>query len=492
MLEKSSEIVVGFSPRFWFSLVGLVFLFAGTFLYYTNNQNEQVNLGINDLRVGGSKSSISSKLNIRRNRARVREYYNTNSDLNRKYQEPLLFSPIDNYSNNIKQLENSSNYKFYKVLPNDTFSSIIEKITTIAEERKSLLKHLLALPKEQLRLVNGEEIKYIFSKEGFLDEIIKELSGGRVLKITRLVPGDFTSIIEHQPCGDFRRKVQGTITSSFAAALSNMDVPFSLVDDFVDLLSDRVEFNKDLQEGDAFTLIFNEKRSVDGKLISIGPILAAAIESKGNFYAAIRAERDNKDSSLKEGIKNRGYYYNERGELLGDFFLRYPVQFTRISSVFTNARFHPILHKFRAHNGVDFAAPSGTPVRAVGAGKVEFAGFTKEGGYTVKIKHNERYSSAYLHLSKIATTVKKNSSINKGSVLGYVGQTGLATGPHLHFSIYDKDKYVDPLKTKFSYEPPKEVSIPKQTLAAIVNSLRAEHQMVYMAADRVNKNENNG
>jgi murein DD-endopeptidase MepM/ murein hydrolase activator NlpD len=146
------------------------------------------------------------------------------------------------------------------------------------------------------------------------------------------------------------------------------------------------------------------------------------------------------------GADGKARYFDAKGKLLGDTFLRYPVKFSRVSSSFSDARLHPVLKRRIPHNGVDFAAPVGTPVRASADGTVTFVGRKGPSGIMIKVKHNARYRTAYLHLSRIAKGIKRGTRVSRGQVIGAVGATGRVTGPHLHYSFYDRGKYVDPMK----------------------------------------------
>jgi murein DD-endopeptidase MepM/ murein hydrolase activator NlpD len=243
-----------------------------------------------------------------------------------------------------------------------------------------------------------------------------------------------------------------------------------VVDDFVDLFSNRVDFRKDLQSGDTFTVWFEEKRLDDGRVLSTGTIKAASISLQGTMYAVVR------DIAADGTVR----YFDEKGQMPTKSFLRYPVQFTRISSVFTHARFHPVLKISRPHNGVDFAAPIGTPVRTVGDGTVLFAGWNKSGGNMIKIAHDSRYTTEYMHLSKIATHVKKGSRVSRGSVIGALGNTGLSSGPHLHFGLFDKGQYVDPMKAKIIQSTP-DAKAPK-AVYALIAEMKRTHESIAVAA----------
>ena len=233
----------------------------------------------------------------------------------------------------------------------------------------------------------------------------------------------------------------GTISrsqSSFAMAARAVGMEYDIVDDLVDVFSDRINFRRDFRLGDSFSVVYDEKRLADGTITESGPVLAAVIEVGGKAFYAIR----------HVGSDGQARYFDREGKHIANTFLRYPVKFSRISSRFNKARFHPILKRYRPHNGVDFAAPTGTPVRSVADGVITFAGWKGPAGKMIKIKHTHRYSTAYLHLSRIDKGIRKGARVKRGERIGAVGTTGRSTGPHLHYSFYDRGRYVDPMKIK--------------------------------------------
>ena len=285
----------------------------------------------------------------------------------------------------------------------------------------------------------------------------------------------FARVVDDLPT-EQTRVISGTIYSNFISAAQNAGLPLSLVDDFVDLLGDRVDFRKDLQPGDVFAIILRQKQYSDGAWGEAMDIAAASIINNGKLKAVVRY-RSNSGTIQS---------YNENGEPLGSYFLKYPLQFSRISSVFSDSRMHPVLGFARPHNGVDFAAPIGTPVRTIGEGKVEKAGFFGESGYMVKISHSSRWSTAYLHLSKIAPNVKAGATVARGQLIGAVGITGLSTGPHLHFSLYDNGKYVDPMSTKLpNVLNAKDLASPKIIQASLDTMKNRMQSVAYAANGRV-------
>jgi murein DD-endopeptidase MepM/ murein hydrolase activator NlpD len=229
------------------------------------------------------------------------------------------------------------------------------------------------------------------------------------------------------------RAVGGRIQSSLYGAAKKSGVPVRLLDDLADMNWD-MDLSSDLRPGDVFKVIFEEIQH-EGRTIGHGKILAAEIVNRGKTYTLF-------------SIIGKGGTSGTGSDSASRQFLRYPLKFSRISSVFTTGRFHPILKRSRPHLGVDFAAPAGTPVRSVAGGKVVYAG--RFGGYGnfVRIDHPGPYASAYAHLQGIAKGVKVGGSVTRGQIIGYVGSTGLATGPHLHFELYKDGNYVNPLTAK--------------------------------------------
>ena len=191
-----------------------------------------------------------------------------------------------------------------------------------------------------------------------------------------------------------------------------------------------------IQKNDKYKLIY-EDILVEGVSVGVGKIIAAWFEHSGeDFYAVYFV------------YNNREDYFDADGKNLRKLFLKSPLRFSRITSGFTNSRYHPILHIHRAHHGIDYAAPSGTPVHSVGDGTIIMAGYSGGGGNTVKIRHNSSYTTSYMHLSRFAKGLRKGKSVKQGDVIGYVGSTGLSTGPHLDYRIYKNNTAVNPLTLK--------------------------------------------
>jgi len=254
---------------------------------------------------------------------------------------------------------------------------------------------------------------------------------------------DITAQVERLPRIVETRTVNGVIESSLYSAATRRGVPDSVISAFVDIFGWEIDFSSDLHAGDTFRVVYEEKRDVSGRTDG-GRVEAAELNVGGKRWAAIFFEADD----------DGGGYYTPEGRSFGRSFLRYPLEFTRISSQFTSSRFHPILGINRPHLGVDFAAPMGTPVRAIGAGRVVYAGWKGGSGRYVRIDHGSGIESSYSHLQAIASEVRPGTRVQVGQRIGAVGASGLATGPHLHFALYRDGVYVNPMSAKLPASPP--------------------------------------
>ena len=254
--------------------------------------------------------------------------------------------------------------------------------------------------------------------------------------------------------------VSGQVESSFYAAVQKAGESPMLAVELGNLLGWEIDFVRDLRVGDTFSLLV-EKRYAKGEFKGYGDILAAEFTNRGKVIDAYRM--------VCEGGKVD--YYSSDGRNLRHAFLRSPVAFTRISSGYTSKRWHPILKKYRPHYAVDYAAPTGTPIYAIGSGTIKIAGTNRGNGKHIFISHANGYQSGYLHMSRFAKGMRRGKKVTQGQLIGYVGQTGLATGPHLCFRMKQWGKPVNPAKLKVAREkaiPEKE----REAFSALVARLR--------------------
>ncbi|UJP06018.1 MAG: M23 family metallopeptidase [Nitrosomonas sp.] len=236
----------------------------------------------------------------------------------------------------------------------------------------------------------------------------------------------------------------GTINRSLFAATDNAGIPNGIATQLAQILASEIDFHRDLRQGDHFTVVYETFSSSNGRRAKTGRVLAVEFINRGKSHQAIYF----KSSNGTEG------YYTPEGESLRKAFLLSPLDFTRVTSGFTNARFHPILKEWRAHRGIDYAAPTGTPVKATANGIVQFSGSQKGYGNLIILKHNGKYETAYGHLSRFATGLSKGKRVNQGDIIGYVGATGMATGPHLHYELRVDSIQRDPAKVILPTAPP--------------------------------------
>ena len=230
-----------------------------------------------------------------------------------------------------------------------------------------------------------------------------------------------------------RDSKSAVITTSLFDALLENNASIDLAIKLSKIFAWQIDFYR-LQKGDNFKVIYEEEY-VDTNMVGIGKILGAYFSHYGKDYYAIPFMQD----SVYQ-------FFDENGNSLRKQFLKTPIEFARISSRYTSKRLHPVLKVYRPHLGVDYAAPTGTPIKTVGDGVVEAATYTSGNGNYVKIRHNSVYTTQYLHMSRFGKGIKKGTKVKQGQVIGYVGSTGLASGPHCHYIFYVNGSPVDPLK----------------------------------------------
>lgn len=240
-----------------------------------------------------------------------------------------------------------------------------------------------------------------------------------------------------------RRTIGGVLKESLSETLGNAKIEGALASKISKIYAYSIDFMK-LKKGDRFAITFTERFINDTVYDGVEELEASFFEYKGKIIYAFPFAQ-NPDSDKIE-------YYDEDGKTLKNFFLKSPIKFSRISSRFSTSRFHPVQHRWKAHKGTDYAAPRGTPITATAGGVVEQSGFTAGNGNFVKVKHNGTYSTQYLHMSKIL--VRRGQRVSQGQVIGLVGSTGLATGPHVCYRFWKNGVQVDALRLKLATGEP--------------------------------------
>lgn len=253
-----------------------------------------------------------------------------------------------------------------------------------------------------------------------------------------------------------RKLITGVLKGSLSETLSNSGVDANLASQITKIYSWSIDFFK-LKKGDRFGIAFNERYINDSIYNGVSNIEGAFFEYKGKIMYAFPFVQNQASGKVD--------YYDEDGKTMKNLFLKSPIKFSRITSRFTMNRFHPVQHRWKAHKGTDYAAPTGTPIMTTATGVVEATGYTAGNGNFVKVKHNGTYSTQYLHMSKIL--VRRGQHVNQGDVIGRVGSTGLASGPHVCYRFWKNGVQVDALKLKLPTGTPMESRNKARFMSAI-------------------------
>ncbi|MBW7994976.1 MAG: peptidoglycan DD-metalloendopeptidase family protein [Candidatus Glassbacteria bacterium] len=285
------------------------------------------------------------------------------------------------------------------------------------------------------RVVIGRQLRFSF-EDSLLTQVVYEIDDDRTLLVTREDSANWQAEVEETEYVENERELSGTIESSLYQTVMDSYGNPELALKLSEIYAWQIDFHNEIRKGDTFKLVFEERIHPEKHTTKVGDILAALFVNDGKRIYGFRFM--NPDSSLD--------YFEPDGKSLRRKFLKSPFRYMpRISSRYNPRRFHPILKRYRPHLGVDYAAHKGTPVLALGDGKVVKRGWNGGFGHYVLIKHNGMFSTGYGHLSGYARGLKVGSRVQQGQVIGYVGSTGLSTGPHLDFRFYKDDKPVNPL-----------------------------------------------
>lgn len=290
-----------------------------------------------------------------------------------------------------------------------------------------------------MQLRAGKSVQAQTNGDGSLQWLRTTVVSGRNDPVKNIViarHGDDFKAVEETAAIQMRVEMRsGLINSSLFAATDGANIPDAITLQMVDMFSGNIDFTSDLRKGDRFNMVY-ETFWQNGDFVRTGRVLAGEFINKGNTYQSVWFQ--------EPGSKQGGGYYGFDGKSLKKAFLKYPLVFSRISSNFS-MRKHPILNQWRRHAGVDLAAATGTPIRASGDGVLDFVGVKGGYGNFIVIKHWNKYSTAYAHMSRFAAGMRRGSKVSQGDVIGYVGSTGWATGPHLHYEFRVNNVAVNPM-----------------------------------------------
>ncbi|MDO8708169.1 peptidoglycan DD-metalloendopeptidase family protein [Pseudomonas sp.] len=341
----------------------------------------------------------------------------------------------------VTEEKKTPNHREVIVSKGDTLSTLFEKVglpaTSVHEVMASDKQ-----AKQFSQLKRGQKLEFELTPDGQLSNLHSKLSDVESITLTKNDKGYTFNRITAKPTVR-SAYVHGVINSSLSQSAARAGLSHSLTMDMASVFGYDVDFAQDIRQGDEFDVIY-EQKVVNGKAVGNGPILSARFTNRGKTFTAVRYTNKQGNTS----------YYTAEGNSMRKAFIRSPVDFARISSGFSMGRRHPILNKIRAHKGIDYAAARGTPIKAAGDGRVLLAG--RQGGYgnVVIIQHGNSYKTLYGHMQGFAKNVRTGTSVKQGQVIGYIGTTGLSTGPHLHYEFQVNGRHVNPLSIKTAMADP--------------------------------------
>lgn len=344
-------------------------------------------------------------------------------------------------------LELTGKWREFKVKSGDSLAVLFKRADIQPKQLDEIMKSGDAT-KQLTKIFPGDIIRVLTREDNTNeDELLAlqyEIDHASYLQVERNKEGQLESRIEKHTLEKRSTHATGTIESSLFLAAAKAGISQNIIMELAGIFGWDIDFVLDIRKGDNFTVVYEEIFR-DGEKIANGEILSAEFINNGKTYQAVRYT--NPESKNSE-------YYTADGKSMRKAFLRSPVNFTRISSGFTVNRYHPILHKFRSHKGVDYAAKRGTPIVSAGDGKITFKG--KKGGYgrVIIVQHGTRYSTLYAHLNSYNKKLKVGSRVKQGQTVGYVGSSGLATGPHLHYEFRVAGVHRNPLTVKLPAAQP--------------------------------------
>lgn len=392
-----------------------------------------------------------------------------NSDTQQKREIQTLVINSEAVDSNPEEVET---WQQTELKSGDNLSRVFTRYSLSAADALAIAS---SAPKRVLNLQPGQIIKWQSSDSNNVTRMRIETSPLIAHVFERTIEGDYDYQLDEKVADRRPKFAHATIKSSLFLDGAKQDIPQSTLIELAGLFGWDIDFALDIRPDDEFSLIY-EELFLDGERIGFGNILIAQFINRGREITAIRYEDGKGDAQ----------YYDPSGHSMRKEFLRNPIDFARISSRFNLKRKHPVLNKFRAHRGTDYAARTGTPIKSTGDGKVIFAGRKGGFGNCVIVQHGSRYQTLYAHLSKFNRSARKGRRVKQGQVIGYVGSTGLATGPHLHFEFRVDGVHRDSLRIKL----PKSRSIAKDQKSAY--QAVADRMIEWLKSQRDNVRANDG
>ena len=329
----------------------------------------------------------------------------------------------------------------HKIKSGDSLSTIFSRLDLSKSDLHSIT-HANDLGKQFASVRPGKQLVFNTDSEGLLQQLIYNKNAIETLKASRSETGFNVELIS-KPVETKIVSSQATINSSLFLDGKDAGLSDKTIMQLANIFAWDIDFALSLRKGDQLTVVY-EKLFVDDKEFDTGNIISAEFINDGQTFTALRFEDD----------KGNASYYTPDGKSMRKAFLRTPVDFARISSPFNLKRKHPVLNRIRAHKGVDYAAKTGTRIKTTGDGKIIFRGLQRGYGRVVIVQHGQKYSSLYAHMSKFQSKQRVGSRVKQGQTIGYVGKSGLATGPHLHYEFRVNGVHRNPLTVKLPHAEP--------------------------------------
>lgn len=320
------------------------------------------------------------------------------------------------------QSEEDNEWRIVKTQQGDTLGAIFTRLHLSPQNLQKILKDnphgkLLTIIKP------NQQLQFLI-KNNELEKLIMPFTNSQFIVVYKEGAG-YQTRINTRKMSSHNHYLTATIRGSLFGTAKRMGIPYKLVNQMTEIFNWEIDFARDVRDGDQFTIIY-KAYYIEDKLVGTGDILAVTYTNRNRNYQAIRYTNVNGDSD----------YYTPQGNSLKKAFSRYPIRFSHISSTFSLSRYHPILHYRRAHKGIDLAAAMGTPIHATADGIITTIGRNNGYGNMIKINHFKKYSTIYGHMLRFQKGLSRGSHVKRGQVIGYVGQTGLANGPHCHYEFH--------------------------------------------------------
>ncbi len=339
------------------------------------------------------------------------------------YTNQLLTLPeLNEPQDELAQAAKDNDWKIITTRPGDSLGSVFKQVG-LSQQTLLTIVNGNAYSKNLSGIKPNQKIQFLIHDQ-ILEKMVIPVNATQILVVYRK-DNQYISKVNSREMDRHQQLLTATVRGSLYGTAQRLNLPYKLVQQMSEIFNWEIDFAKDIRAGDQFSILYNAFY-VDDKLVNVGEILAVTYTNRGKVHQAIRHQNAAGDVD----------YYTPQGVSLKKAFSRYPIKFSHISSTFSLSRKHPVLGYSRPHKGVDLAAPIGTPIHATGDGHVQIIGRQNDYGNMVKVAHNKTYSSIYGHLLKFQKGLSRGDRVKRGQVIGYVGQTGLATGPHCHYEFH--------------------------------------------------------